>query len=127
MSNNSTAPARPHFRCDIGRATHRNTMPDWRDAGVAAIVAAGAGLGFSLLHTSSWLPGACERVAMGQAMSVAGKAAAGKAAAVAAAVATGRECAAMSAAPVFLGLRGWQWLNLSAFAVGMGPPEKIIF
>jgi hypothetical protein len=57
-------------------------MPDLKDVGVGAIVAAAGGLAFGLAKASGWLT-------------------------------------AGTAGPVFLGLRGWQWLNLGAFAVNV--------
>jgi hypothetical protein len=127
QNNALTLPSTPHSHrrfptgaaCGASEADHQHTMPDWRDAGAVAIVAAAAGLGLALVKSSGWLLGAaCQRVATGEAAVVTAGAAATAAA----------KCAAMSAGPVLFGLRGWQCLTIAAFAVGPTPEvERFIF
>lgn len=82
-------------------------MPDLRDVGVGAIVAAAGGLAWALVKSAGWLLGpACQNcAAIGLGVGTMGA----------------KACAATAATagPVFLGLRGWQWLNIGAFAVNV--------
>lgn len=86
-------------------------MPDLKDVGVGAIVAAAGGMAWALAKSSRWLLGGACRACAAAGAGLASKGGGDVVSACAA--------SAGAAGPLLLGLRGWQWLSLGAFALNV--------
>ena len=93
-------------------------MMDARDVGVGVIVAAAGGLAWALCRSSGWLLGGagCLNGSSSGSTAVASIWGGGW---VSRWGAGGANDACSTTGPTFLGLRGWQWLNLGAFVVNV--------